>query len=330
MIKKFIRAFFILLISYSSAYADDNYYNCRYTFRGEGSYDSTPFHNTAMFYSMIAIQSPEIDVKVHESNQTLTYLESTEYAKRLRENLGTVSWILYGDWAKIWAGHYDIIRQEESAYSGIGYCGPVCRNVRIDPTPRSWSFFITSKSAFNNSTDYYYPVGNKKIEMPIYPKNEYERHVINFYIDTKYKANITGLSNVVPSSLSLALNKSRIECVRDATPLTLTLSTRRIDFEVMQGAPTTISKVLKWQTSGRGMAGRWTIRFDSVDNSHTYDSLILGNAQVFIRDDIGNLVRPANDVPIRGTYGLFWFHLDPKKANVGDFTKEIRVTISAI
>lgn len=134
---------------------------------------------------------------------------------------------------------------------------------------------------------------------------------------------ITGVRNI-PTAMSFF----EIECVRPATPLTLSIQEKEIDFGFIQtGDIIPVTKELNWNASGTGITPLWTIRFESTATSG--DEIILGRAKVSIQDINGNNVPLATDLSVNGIAGKYFFVLHPDTGLPGEHMTAVNITLTA-
>lgn len=123
---------------------------------------------------------------------------------------------------------------------------------------------------------------------------------------------------------------SVLTCVREATPLTLTLQNSVLDFNNIQtGTTTFITRKLNWSASGAGQVSTWTMTFDTAADNKEGDNILLGNTRVRILDTAGTPIPLATPVNINGVTGSYIFELDPAGALPGISDTEINITLSA-
>ncbi|QPR27776.1 hypothetical protein I6G97_15405 [Edwardsiella hoshinae] len=213
-----------------------------------------------------------------------------------------------------------------------------CARVHFSQVTWGFVMIMDARLSFADSGNIDSPVLQKRIVMPSAPKNEYRAHEMRF-IHTIHNTviNIAGTDNplVITNgdkiiSFSGGPIVSEIQCVRPATPLTLTLLDNAITFNpTPMGTTTPQVKTLRWQASGSGRADTWTMRFTSANATASGDGVLLGGAKVTILDGANQVVPLDQAVTISGTQGEFRLALDARTAQAGNYTGNINVTLTA-
>lgn len=165
--------------------------------------------------------------------------------------------------------------------------------------------------------------------------NEYLANTIRFTYSARSIIGLTPLENnfgygaTWGDLIFMSAAPLTVICTRSATPLTLTLEPKDINFgSLLLGSNTPVTHPLRWSATGTGQAGVWTLTFEpeATDSSGKYISL--GGAKVSVLDG-GNLVALNEPVTISGTSGNYTLSLDPGNANPGPQAVNLNIILTA-
>lgn len=135
---------------------------------------------------------------------------------------------------------------------------------------------------FNADQQYTLMGGNITLSRAL--KNQYQPHVFSFNTGPVISSyGLTGTYN--PLGLSFGYFTSRapsspvVTCTRNADALVLTLDTTEVNFGTVPSTSTALMKKnLTWRATGSGLAGIWTLTFDST--SQAGNDILLGGAKI--------------------------------------------------
>lgn len=236
----------------------------------------------------------------------------------------------------------------EYTSAGFGACRLWGQVGGWTPETAGWDFRCPPGSGYNNlmqfnvigneknfsfNADQKYSLMGGNITLSQAPKNQYQPHVFSF--NTGPVVSFYGLSGTYsPPGLSFGDFTSRspsspvVTCTRNADALVLTLDTTEINFGTVPSASTAlIKKNLTWRATGSGLAGIWTLTFDSP--SRAGNDILLGGAKISVLDS-STIIPLGSPVNIAGTSGSYTLQLDPTTANAFDPVEtNLSITLTA-